>query len=156
MLAQESKWIEEKQKAESLGRDLADARKTSKLIRSYVRFSRQELTRIQPGSKLRAHLEDSRADNRKQVDQCKEHTAELDARRQQMTKLSEETQQGRASLQAANAQVATLKAQLDRAVEQKVQKRLLKVSFLFQSRLKAMARLLTHTPVLLESVWQPV
>lgn len=45
-----------------------------------------------------------------------------------MTKMSEETQHGRASLQAANAQVATLKAQLDRAVEQKVQKRLLKVS----------------------------
>ena len=45
-----------------------------------------------------------------------------------MNKLAEEQQHGRASLQAANAQVATLKAQLDRAVEQKVQKRLLKVS----------------------------
>ena len=44
-----------------------------------------------------------------------------------MNKLAEEQQHGRASLQAANAQVATLKAQLDRAVEQKVQKRLLKV-----------------------------
>jgi hypothetical protein len=44
-----------------------------------------------------------------------------------VNKLAEEQQHGRASLQAANAQVATLKAQLDRAVEQKVQKRLLKV-----------------------------
>ena len=45
-----------------------------------------------------------------------------------MNKLAEEQVHGKASLQAANAQVATLKAQLDRAVEQKVQKRLLKVS----------------------------
>jgi hypothetical protein len=44
-----------------------------------------------------------------------------------VNKLAEGQQHGRASLQAANAQVATLKAQLDRAVEQKVQKRLLKV-----------------------------
>jgi len=44
-----------------------------------------------------------------------------------VNKLAEEQQHGRASLQAANAQAATLKAQLDRAVEQKVQKRLLKV-----------------------------
>lgn len=79
------------------------------------------------GSKLRVHLEDTRSENRQQLEQCKGHTSELETRRQQVTKLSEETQASRASLQAANAHVATLKSQLDRAVEQKVQKRLLKV-----------------------------
>ena len=54
-----------------------------------------------------------------------------------MNKLAGEQQHGRASLQAANAQVATLKAQLDRAVEQKVQKRLLKVSSLREARRRA-------------------
>lgn len=87
------------------------------------------------GSKLRGHLEDSRSDNKRQADQCKDHLSELDARRQQMTKMSEESQSSRASLQAANAQVATLKAQLDRAVEQKVQKRLLKVRAGVNSRI---------------------
>jgi len=53
---------------------------------------------------------------------------ELEKHRSQVNRLAEESQHGKASLQAANAQVATLKAQLDRAVEQKVQKRLLKVS----------------------------
>jgi hypothetical protein len=55
---------------------------------------------------------------------------ELERHRSQVNRLSEESQHGKASLQAANAQVATLKAQLDRAVEQKVQKRLLKVCHL--------------------------
>lgn len=41
-----------------------------------------------------------------------------------MTQLSRETGQQRDSLLAANAQVAALKAQLDRAVEQKVNKKL--------------------------------
>jgi hypothetical protein len=44
---------------------------------------------------------------------------ELERHRSQVNRLSEESQHGKASLQAANAQVATLKAQLDRAVEQK-------------------------------------
>ena len=55
---------------------------------------------------------------------------ELEKHRSQVNRLVEESQHGKASLQAANAQVATLKAQLDRAVEQKVQKRLLKVNLL--------------------------
>jgi kinesin family protein 4/21/27 len=78
-------------------------------------------------SKLRAHLEDTRSESRRQQEACKDHISDLERHRAQVNKLAEESQHGRASLQAANAQVATLKAQLDRAVEQKVQKRLLKV-----------------------------
>ena len=49
---------------------------------------------------------------------------ELSERRSKMSKLSEETGRQRDSLVAANHQLATLKAQLDRAVEQKVNKKL--------------------------------
>jgi predicted RNase H-like nuclease (RuvC/YqgF family) len=56
---------------------------------------------------------------------------ELNERRSKMTKLSEESGHNRDSLLAANAQVVNLKAQLDRAVEKKVNKKLLKVSFEF-------------------------
>jgi hypothetical protein len=49
---------------------------------------------------------------------------ELNDRRQTMANMSRESGQQRDSLLAATAQVAALKAQLDRAVEQKVNKKL--------------------------------
>jgi predicted RNase H-like nuclease (RuvC/YqgF family) len=49
---------------------------------------------------------------------------ELNAYRDTMNKLSEDSTHQRDSLQAANAQVANLKAQLQRAVDQKVDKKL--------------------------------
>lgn len=119
------KLSEERQKVETIARELAEARKTSKL---------RELRSIDfradyPGSKLRTHLEDIRQEQQRQQSQCRDHTADLEKHRAHLAKLSEEQQQSRANLQTANAQVATLRAQLDRAVEQKVQKRLLKVSY---------------------------
>ena len=57
-------------------------------------------------------------------DDCKEHMDELNEHRNRMTKLSEESGHNRDSLMAANAQLATLRAQLDRAVESKVNKKL--------------------------------
>jgi hypothetical protein len=78
--------------------------------------------------KLRHHLEDARAEHQRTLGNCQTHMAELNDRRNEMSKLSEESSQGRHSLQVANAQLATLKAQLDRAVDQKAQKKMLKVS----------------------------
>ena len=82
-----------------------------------------------PDSKLRAHLEDARQETRRVSEACVEHMEELTDRRKTMDRLSRESGQQRDSLVAANAQVATLKAQLDRAVEHKVNKK-------FNSRLK--------------------
>lgn len=75
-------------------------------------------------SKLRAHLEDARQESKRVSDACKDHISELQERRNTMSSLTEESRSGRDSLLAANAQLATLKAQLDRAVEQKVNKKL--------------------------------
>lgn len=79
-------------------------------------------------SKLRVHLEDARTERNRSLEACQTHMAELEDRRNQMNKLSSESKHERQSLQAATAQLAELKAQLDKAVEQKVQRRLLKVS----------------------------
>lgn len=98
-------------KAEAVTRDLHEARKTN--------------------SKLRAHLEDARQETKRLTDACQEHMDELNDRRNTMSSLSHETGRQRDSLVAANAQVVALRAQLDRAVEQKVNKKLnsrLKVS----------------------------
>jgi predicted RNase H-like nuclease (RuvC/YqgF family) len=53
---------------------------------------------------------------------------ELNQRRSKMTKLSEESGHNRDSLLAANAQLAAIKAQLEKATEQKVNKKMLRVS----------------------------
>ncbi|ORY34052.1 hypothetical protein BCR39DRAFT_556841 [Naematelia encephala] len=95
---------EKREKSEKLEIELRDARKTN--------------------SKLRAHLEDARQEARRVIEECREHMEELTERRDKMTRLAEEQNRGRDSLSAANAQVATLKAQLDRAVEQKVTKKM--------------------------------
>jgi chromosome segregation ATPase len=94
-----------------LSRDLADARKTS--------------------SKLRAHLDESRQETRRQQDDCKAHMDELTERRQQVSQVEEHKRSERDSLLSANAQVAALKAQLEQAVDAKVRKKMgskLKVS----------------------------
>lgn len=49
---------------------------------------------------------------------------ELEMRRNRMDKISEDSRRERDSLLAANAQVAHLKSQLDRAVDQKVNKKM--------------------------------
>ncbi|WWD17351.1 hypothetical protein CI109_101792 [Kwoniella shandongensis] len=77
-------------------------------------------------SKLRVHLDDARQEVQRTTAACQDHIAELDARRSQMSTLSEERKSQRDSLMAAEAKVATLKAQLERAVETKMDKRLLK------------------------------
>ena len=69
-------------------------------------------------------MEDARQDSKRLSEACREHMDELNDRRNTMATLSRETGQQRDSLVAATAQVAALKAQLDRAVEQKVNKRL--------------------------------
>ena len=79
-------------------------------------------------SRLRAHLEEARQDNKRAADACQQHMDELQDRRAQMQSLSEESSKSRDSLSAANAQVLQLKAQLDKAMEMKVNKRMLKVS----------------------------
>lgn len=56
--------------------------------------------------------------------------AELEARREQMGKISQDQRSQRDSLQAAQAQAASLKMQLERAVDNKVGKKGLRVSCL--------------------------
>ena len=101
---------------ESASRDLAEARKLSE--------SPCERACLIPDSKLRAHLEDARQESRRVSDACSSHMSELTGYRETMSKLSEDSTHQRDSLLAANAQVATLKAQLDRAVDAKVSKKL--------------------------------
>lgn len=55
---------------------------------------------------------------------------ELSERRQQVTRVEESKRSERDSLLHANAQVAALKAQLEKAVDAKVNKKMLKVSVL--------------------------
>ncbi|KAK8864351.1 hypothetical protein IAR55_001598 [Kwoniella newhampshirensis] len=104
----EIKLQEERVKVSNLTVDLREAQRTS--------------------SKLRAHLDDARQEIKRTNDACQDHMAELDARREQMSSLSAERNSQKDSLMAANAKVATLKGQLERAVNKKVDKRLLKVS----------------------------
>ncbi|OCF36777.1 hypothetical protein I316_01373 [Kwoniella heveanensis BCC8398] len=104
----EKQLVEEKVKVNNLTIDLREAQKTN--------------------NKLRTHIEEARNDAKRQVEACKDHLSELEARREQMDKLSQDERNHRESMQAAQAQVASLKAQLERAVETKVNKRLLKVS----------------------------
>ncbi|WVF71534.1 hypothetical protein IAT40_006342 [Kwoniella sp. CBS 6097] len=102
----EKQLVEEKVKVNNLTVDLREAQKTN--------------------NKLRTHIEEARNDTKRQVEACKDHLSELEARRDQMDKLSQDERHHRESMQAAQAQVASLKAQLERAVETKVNKRLLK------------------------------
>ncbi|WVQ99346.1 hypothetical protein IAU59_006479 [Kwoniella sp. CBS 9459] len=102
----EKQLVEEKVKVNNLTVDLREAQKTN--------------------NKLRTHIEEARNDTKRQVEACKDHLSELEARREQMDKLSQDERNHRESMQAAQAQVASLKAQLERAVETKVNKRLLK------------------------------
>jgi kinesin family protein 4/21/27 len=82
-------------------------------------------------SKLRAHLEDARQDNRRISDENRDFLSELNERRSQLTKIDEVKRAERESLLAANQQVAKLKAQLQQASDGKVSKKTggLKVSF---------------------------
>lgn len=75
-------------------------------------------------SKLRAHLEDARQENKRAAETCRSHMEELDERRSVMTELDRSRRNERDSLVAANAQVASLRAQLDRAVDAKVNKKM--------------------------------
>ncbi|GFZ44022.1 hypothetical protein JCM24511_01743 [Saitozyma sp. JCM 24511] len=102
--AMESKLQETITKTEALTKELADSRKTN--------------------SKLRAHLEDARQENKRAAETCRSHMEELDERRSVMAELDRSRRNERDSLVAANAQVASLRAQLDRAVDAKVNKKL--------------------------------
>ncbi|RXK40167.1 hypothetical protein M231_02625 [Tremella mesenterica] len=102
----ESRLKEEEQKTVSLTRELADTRKTN--------------------SRLRAHLEEARQENKRTSDACVVHMQELEERRDKMQNLSDESARGRDSLTAANAQIMHLKAALDKASDAKVNKRMLK------------------------------
>ncbi|ODN82146.1 hypothetical protein, variant [Cryptococcus amylolentus CBS 6039] len=102
-LWQERKLQEEKVKISNLTVDLREAQKQANTIRS--------------------HLDEARQENKRSALSCREHTSELEARREQMAKLADQERNHRESLQAAQAQVASLKLQLERAVETKVQKR---------------------------------
>jgi hypothetical protein len=75
-------------------------------------------------SKLRAHLEDARQENKRAVETCRSHMEELDERRNVMAELDRSRRNERDSLVAANAQVASLRAQLERAVDAKVNKKM--------------------------------
>ena len=99
-------------RATALARELADARKTN--------------------SKLRAHLEDARQDNRRISDENRDFLSELTERRSQLNKIDEVKRAERESLLAANQQVAKLKAQLQQASDGKVSKKTggLRVSYL--------------------------
>ncbi|WVQ72410.1 hypothetical protein IAR50_001962 [Cryptococcus sp. DSM 104548] len=99
----EKKLQEEKVKVSNLTVDLRDAQKQANTIRS--------------------HLDDARQENKRSAQSCREHTAELEARREQLAKMTDQERNHRDSLQASQAQVASLKLQLERAVEKKVQKR---------------------------------
>jgi chromosome segregation ATPase len=110
---QEQQLTTEVGRTQALSRELAEARKTS--------------------SKLRAHLEDSRQESRRMQDECKAHMEELAERRQQVSKVEHHKRSERDSLLSANAQVAALKAQLEKAVDAKVNKKMgskLKVSLM--------------------------
>lgn len=72
---------------------------------------------------LRAHLDEARQETKRSAAACREHTAELEARREQMSEISQDQRSQRDSLQAAQAQVASLKMQLERAVDKKVAKK---------------------------------
>jgi kinesin family protein 4/21/27 len=65
------------------------------------------------------------------ADECKTHLSELSDRRSQLSRIDEGKSRERDSLMAANQQVAALKAQLEKAVEGTVDKKMgsrLKVS----------------------------
>ena len=74
-------------------------------------------------SKLRAHLEDARQDNRRISDENRDFLSELNERRSQLSKIDEIKRAERESLLAANQQVAKLKAQLQQASDGKVNKK---------------------------------
>jgi kinesin family protein 4/21/27 len=116
---QEVKLQEQLTKAESLVKELADSRKTSEQTGLADRTS---LTRLD--SKLRAHLEDARQENKRASEACKQHMDELAERRSKMDELDSNRRHERDSLVAANAQVASLRAQLERAVDAKVNKKM--------------------------------
>jgi hypothetical protein len=75
-------------------------------------------------SKLRAHIDDVRQEAKRQLEMCKLHTSELEEHRVRVAALSQDQGSTRDSLLAAKAQVVTLKAQLDKAVDKKVNKKL--------------------------------
>ncbi|WWC70286.1 uncharacterized protein I206_104236 [Kwoniella pini CBS 10737] len=101
----ENKLMEEKVKVTNLTFDLRESQKQN--------------------TKLRSHLEESKREVKQLTDTCNLHITELNARRQEANRFSEEGHKNRDSLQAAQAQVETLKRQLDKAVEKKVNKKLL-------------------------------
>ncbi|WWC89409.1 uncharacterized protein L201_004333 [Kwoniella dendrophila CBS 6074] len=76
-------------------------------------------------TKLRAHLDETKSEVKQLTDTCNIHISELNTRREEANRYSEEGHKSRDSLQAAQAQVESLKRQLDKAVEQKVNKKLL-------------------------------
>ncbi|WWC61786.1 uncharacterized protein I303_104371 [Kwoniella dejecticola CBS 10117] len=101
----ENKLMEEKVKVTNLTFDLRESQKQN--------------------TKLRSHLEESKREVKQLTDTCNLHITELNARREEANRFSEEGHKNRDSLQAAQAQVETLKRQLDKAVEKKVNKKLL-------------------------------
>nr|ODN97633.1 hypothetical protein L204_03052 [Cryptococcus depauperatus CBS 7855] len=103
----ETKLQEEKVKVNNLAVDLREAQKIA--------------------NNLRTHLDDARQESKRVIQACREHTAELEARQEQLSKISEEQRIARDSLQASQAQATSLKMQLERAVEKKVAKRGLRV-----------------------------
>ncbi|WRT66280.1 uncharacterized protein IL334_003233 [Kwoniella shivajii] len=103
----ENKLMEEKIKVTNLTYDLRESTKSRE--------------------KLKAHLDESKRELKQLTDTCNMHITELNARREEASRFSEEGHKNRDSLQAAQAQVDSLKRQLDKAVETKVNKRLLKI-----------------------------
>nr|XP_019046236.1 hypothetical protein I302_04976 [Kwoniella bestiolae CBS 10118]OCF25166.1 hypothetical protein I302_04976 [Kwoniella bestiolae CBS 10118] len=101
----ENKLMEEKVKVTNLTFDLRESQKQN--------------------TKLRQHLDESKNQVKQLTDTCNLHITELNARREEANRFSEEGHKNRDSLQAAQAQVETLKRQLDKAVEKKVNKKLL-------------------------------
>lgn len=102
---------EQFEKSQSLTKELTEARKTS--------------------SKLRAHLEDARQENKRQFDECQKHLEELNNKKMAIVKEEESKKHERDSLVAANVQLANLRAQLEKATDAKVNKKMnsrLKVS----------------------------
>ncbi|WVR07124.1 hypothetical protein IAU60_004165 [Kwoniella sp. DSM 27419] len=102
----ENQLNEESVKVNNLTIDLRDTQKTN--------------------TKLRAHLEEARNENKRRVEACTAHMSELETHRAQLEKLDEDKRSHRESLLAAQAQVASLRTQLERVVDRKVDKRLLK------------------------------
>ncbi|WVQ67744.1 uncharacterized protein L199_005949 [Kwoniella botswanensis] len=101
----ENKLMEEKVKVTNLTFDLRESQKQN--------------------TKLRQHLDESKNQVKQLTDTCNLHITELNARREEANRYSEEGHKNRDSLQAAQAQVELLKRQLDKAVEKKVNKKLL-------------------------------